>query len=358
MIRTAFTFSFLILLVSGCSTNTIQVINTEQQTEHTDDQRFENRYPGQKQYPATCETDCYRKRADIQCTEDACRYTGPYLQSHYQQAFNVTWYGHALFKIKTPTEDVIITDPVFDEFDWPINWLHAWFNGEYRSHIPALSIEQVSQADAILYSHLHYDHFNKSDIEALGEQPHYRVPLRMGEKFPAVGARITEMGWFSSDTLADGRGTTEITALPAHHFSSRTYVPFIYEDNERVSWNGWLLESQGKTLLYAGDTGYSKHFRDIHERYGAIDVCLLPIASYYSANSPDWYRYVHMTPEDAITAANELECRVLIPWGYGNASWGMGDHSSHSALTRFLNMLEVMPLKGKLVVLDEHVSAR
>mgnify|MGYP001356076744 FL=1 len=60
----------------------------------------------------------------------------------------------------------------------------------------------------------------------------------------------------------------------------------------------------------------------------------------------------------AITAANELECQVMIPWGYGNASWGMGDVSSHSALTRFLNMLEVMPLKAKVIVLDEHVSAR
>ena len=358
MSRVLFVFSFVVLLVSGCSTNQIQVINSEQQIEDPDDHRFENLDPGEKQYPATCETDCYRERADIQCTDEACNYTGPYLQSEYDEAFKVKWFGHALFQIKTPSDATIITDPVFEEFDWPINWLHAWFNGEYRSHLPNLSAEQASQADAILYSHLHYDHFNKADVESIGDHPSYRVPLRMGEKFPEIGAHITEMGWFSEDTLnTQTRGTT-ITALPAHHFSSRTYIPFIYEDNARVSWNGWLIESQGKTLFYAGDTGYSEHFRDIHERYGAIDVCLLPIASYYSPTSPKWYRYVHMTPEDAITAANELECQVMIPWGYGNASWGMGDVSSHSALTRFLNMLEVMPLKAKVIVLDEHVSAR
>ena len=45
----------------------------------------------------------------------------------------------------------------------------------------------------------------------------------------------------------------------------------------------------------------------------------------------------------------------MIPWGYGNASWGMGDVSSFSANT-LLNML-MMPLKAKVIVLDEHVSA-
>ena len=93
----------------------------------------------------------------------------------------------------------IITDPVFDEFDWPINWLHAWFNGQYRFICRIYRLNRC-QADAVLYSHLHYDHFNKSDVESIGDHPSYRVPLRMGEKFPAIGAHITEMGWFSEDT--------------------------------------------------------------------------------------------------------------------------------------------------------------
>ena len=46
-----------------------------------------------------------------------------------------------------------------------------------------------------------------------------------------------------------------------------------------------------------------------------------------------------MTPEDAVTAANDLRCKVIIPWGYGNAGWGMGDKSSHAPLLRFLALL-------------------
>ena len=63
------------------------------------------------------------------------------------------------------------------------------------------------------------------------------------------------------------------------------------------------------------DTGYSKHFSDIQQKYGDIDVCLMPIASYYSEDNPKWYRYVHTTPEDALKAAHELNCKVMIPLG-------------------------------------------
>ncbi len=118
--------------------------------------------------------------------------------------------------------------------------------------------------------------------------------------------------------------------VPAHHFNSRK----LFDDFNRALWGAWLIEHNGKKLFFAGDTGYSAHFSDIQQRYGDIDICLLPIASYYHETDGAWYRYVHTTPEDALTAAEELNCKVMIPWGYGNGSWQMGDHSSHSALLR------------------------
>ena len=90
--------------------------------------------------------------------------------------------------------------------------------------------------------------------------------------------------------------------------------------------------------------------------YGDIDVCLIPIASYYSKDDPNWYRYVHTTPEDALNAAQELNCKVMIPWGYGNSSWKMGDHSSHSALLRLLHMYNKMDSKVPLYILNEGES--
>jgi N-acyl-phosphatidylethanolamine-hydrolysing phospholipase D len=82
-------------------------------------------------------------------------------------------------------------------------------------------------------------------------------------------------------------------------------------------------------------------------------VCLLPISSYYSEESPDWYRKVHTTPEDALIAAEELNCKVMVPWGYGNSSWRMGDRSSHSSLFRLLHMQRQLNSTTPLYVLNE-----
>ena len=45
-------------------------------------------------------------------------------------------------------------------------------------------------------------------------------------------------------------------------------------------------------------------------RYGNMDVCLMPISAYF-------FRAVHLAPEDALQASEDLGCRAFIPWGYG-----------------------------------------
>ncbi|MCK7460543.1 MBL fold metallo-hydrolase [Idiomarina aminovorans] len=345
------TLAFLVL--TGCTANSVTTIIEESQPTNEETGRFQNLDTGKKSYPLTCKQDCYKSRSDdIQCdSEGLCQYTGNKKSPSEALDFSVKWLGHATFVIKTPAGDSFLTDPVFDEFDWPINWLFS-LDGEQREIDVESAPELIDATDAILYSHVHYDHFNKSDIETIGVDPEYLVPLNMADHFPSIGAKIAEIGWFSSKKI----GKTLVTAVPAHHFSSRTFVPFIYEDNNKVSWNAWLVENEGKKLFFAGDTGYSEHFKVINKRYGDIDVCLLPIASYYSKESPEWYRYVHMTPEDALTAADDLNCKILIPWGYGNASWGMGDLSSHSALVRFLNIAERIGTSAEIVILNEGES--
>jgi len=347
------TLALLTLVLTGCSANSVTTIEKESQPTNEETGRFQNLDAGKKSYPLTCRQDCYKPRSDIQCGSDGlCQYTGNKKAFLGGADFSVKWLGHAAFVIKTSSGETFLTDPVFNDFDWPVNWLFSLVGGEQRKVNVEPDPELIDATDAVLYSHIHYDHFNKSDIETIGRKPEYLVPLNLADHFPSIGANITELGWFSSKKVGDSL----VTAVPAHHFSSRTLVPFIYEDNNKDSWNAWLIENKGKTLLFAGDTGYSEHFKVINKRYGDIDVCLLPIASYYSEESPEWYRYVHLTPEDALTAAAELNCKVFIPWGYGNASWGMGDLSSHSALTRFLNMAEKVGTSAEIVILKEGES--
>lgn len=335
--------------LSACSSNTVKVINSDKQPIDADSARFTNLYPGEKQYPITCKSGCYEPTRELVCNDEQCTYTGQYAQSEYSNDFIIQWMGHAQFSIVTPSGERLLTDPVFNEFDWPINWLHGMFKGDYREAYPDIDQSEIEAVDGVLYSHVHYDHFNKADIKQLGSGAAYYVPLDVARHFPEIGADIFELGWFTQAKS----GETTVHAVPAHHFSSRTFIPFIYDDTNRASWNGWLLRSNDKTLFFAGDTGYSKHFKDIYDDFGDIDVCLLPIASYHSDESPKWYRYVHMTPEDAITAAKNLNCKTVIPWGYGNASWEMGDKSSHAPLLRFLTMVKRIKPDFEIVILDE-----
>ena len=55
----------------------------------------------------------------------------------------------------------------------------------------------------------------------------------------------------------------------------------------------------------------------------------------------------------ALVAAGDLGCKVMIPWGYGNASWQMGDISSHSPLLRLLHMQQQLQSTVPLLILNE-----
>ncbi|MDN3380401.1 MULTISPECIES: MBL fold metallo-hydrolase [unclassified Pseudoalteromonas] len=316
--------------------------------------RYHNLYPGKKTYPVSCESDCYPSNTNLQCEEENenCQYLAEQIKPQSNTGFVVRWLGHAGFMVKTPNGQQVVFDPVKEQFDSPVDLAFRLASGFYRQPGDWLTKSELKNLDAVMYSHIHYDHFNKADIEEIGNKPRYLTPLGMADNFPTGGFYISEMAWYAKTTIDD----LTIHALPAHHFSSRVLVPFIYEDHDKDLWNGWLLEQNGKTLFFAGDTGYSQHFSDIGQKYGEIDICLMPIASYYHEEDGDWYRYVHTTPEDALTAAQDLNCKVMIPWGYGNSSWKMGDHSSHSALLRLLHMYDEMESTIPLYILNEGES--
>ena len=350
-LKTPLAFLFLILL-SACTSNFITTLPAEKNTTFRKNERYINQYAGEKTYPITCQQDCYTPRQELSCEINQpatqCHYIADQIRPILNTGFAVKWLGHASFQLTTGDNQHILIDPVFDQFDWPVDVAFKWSGGLYRQQPAQLSDTELRKTNAVLYSHLHYDHFNKTDLASIGTKPTYYVPLDMADYFPSGGYNITELPWYSQQK----QGKLTIHSVPAHHFNSRYLIPF-YNDDEQALWGGWIIEYQGHTLFFAGDTGYSRHFKDIQQRYGDIDVCLMPIASYHSEQYPKWYRYVHTTPEDALTAAADLNCKVMIPWGYGNATWQMGDKSSHSAMVRLLNMHEQMNSSVPLYILNE-----
>jgi len=349
------------LLLNACGTsNKVQRqvgkdAVTEQFTEGEHQGLYRNLYrtPVElRHYPANCKSDCYPAHQAVKCKTPGqnCRYTAVQQAPALNSGFAVQWLGHASFLVHTPDNQQLLFDPVFGQFDWPVRWVQ-WFAGIIkRPYTPTISSTTLAETDAVLYSHLHYDHFSQESIQQIGNKPTYYLPLGMAEYMPQGGYNIIEHAWYSQSQ----QGELNIHLVPAHHFNNRR----LFNDDNKAMWGGWLLEHNGKTLFFAGDTGYSKHFNDIQQKYGNIDICLLPIASYHHEEHADWYRYVHTTPEDALVAAKELGCKVMIPWGYGNASWQMGDISSHSPLLRLLHMQQQLKSQVPLMILNEGESVQ
>lgn len=224
----------------------------------------------------------------------------------------ITWLRHAAFWVQLGGKYQILIDPFLEKFDG----LAGRF-GKY-SEIGSLYAESPLAAEdmpffgetespgkyrklIVAISHDHLDHLNFKTLEKLSKNIHYYVPHGVENMFPGKYANVVGMDWYTRDTIGD----LTLHFLPANHNSGRSM-----NKRNQTLWGGWLLEWRGYRIYFAGDSGYSAVFKDIKSRVGAVDICLMPIASWY-------WRYGHFTPEDAIQAARDLECSVFIPWGWG-----------------------------------------
>ena len=130
--------------------------------------------------------------------------------------------------------------------------------------------------------------------------------LGVGRHVPPEGGRnVHELDWWQQVGIA---GAT-ITAVPAQHFSART--PW---DRNATLWCGLVVEVDGVTIYFAGDTGYAPQFAEIGDRVPSIDVALLPIGAY----EPRWFMEpMHMNPDEAVRAHLDTGARVSVGMHFG-----------------------------------------
>lgn len=214
----------------------------------------------------------------------------------------VTFVGHSTFIIQARGL-TFITDPVFAERASPLSFI-----GPRRVRAAAVALEDLPPIDVVLLSHNHYDHCDLTSLRTLAQRfdPLLVTPIgnrRMGTS--ARFRRIVELDWWESTTAAP----VPITVTPAQHFSART--PF---DRNRALWGSFVLEIDGRRLFVGGDSGYAPHFAEIRERFGPMDLSLLPIGAY----EPRWFmRDIHMNPEEAVQAHLDLGSRRSIGMHFG-----------------------------------------
>jgi L-ascorbate metabolism protein UlaG (beta-lactamase superfamily) len=105
-------------------------------------------------------------------------------------------------------------------------------------------------------------------------------------------------------------GALEVTFVPAHHWSRRGLF-----DHCASLWGGWVLTApHGPRVYHAGDSAYGPFFAEIGSRYPGIDAAMLPVGAY----APRWFmRTMHVDPEEAVQAVQDLGARVMVPMHWG-----------------------------------------
>ena len=214
----------------------------------------------------------------------------------------ITWIGHSTFLIQVEGIN-ILTDPIFNSRSSPLGI------GFERKSPPGIPFDRLPPIHAVLISHNHYDHLDLYTVKKLGNSPKYFIPLKLGQWF--LDQKITnyvEMDWWDTSIFKNIR----IVSIPSQHFSRRTAL-----DGNKTLWAGWVLETKYGKILFAGDTGYSPHFKEIREKLGPMHVASLPIGAY----RPRWFmKTIHMDPPDAISAHKDLQAQQSIAMHWGTFS--------------------------------------
>ncbi len=219
---------------------------------------------------------------------------GAYL-SHPAASWSVTHVGHATFAVHWDTQ-VVLTDPFFSARAAVVK----------RRVPPAFGPERFPPGTVVLISHNHYDHLDRSSVEALADRARFLCPLGLGDLLRGWGATdVQELDWWETVAL----GGTTFTCLPAQHWSRRLGQGF----NETL-WCSWLIERDARAVYYGADSGYFKGFREFGRRYPGIDVALLPIGAY----EPRWFmHYAHVDIAEVLRAFADLDADYLVPTQWG-----------------------------------------
>ncbi|HEY0792484.1 MAG TPA: MBL fold metallo-hydrolase [Chthoniobacterales bacterium] len=218
-----------------------------------------------------------------------------------------TWVGHATFLIQVGGLN-FLTDPHWSRRASPVPWA-----GPHRSVPPALAFEDLPRIDAALVSHNHYDHLDRATVRRLSARqsshPEFQffVPLGLGRWFARLGAPASEAGWGGQHRL---RGKVTLTCVPAQHWSSRTPV-----DRRRSLWCGWVIETAGHRVYFAGDTGWTDGlFEDLGREQGPFDLAFLPIGAY----APRWFMAdQHADPREAVRIHRAVRSRRSLGMHWG-----------------------------------------
>ncbi len=224
----------------------------------------------------------------------------------YKDGDYIGWIGHATFLIKLGNT-TIITDPVFSKNAGPLIF------GPKRFTEPALNLKEIPPVDIFLLTHNHYDHQDMMTIRRFPfKNTKVMAPLKLGKYFKRNGySDVNEMDWYEEIIINE---KMKITFLPAVHWSKRSLT-----DTNKTLWGNFLIEYDGKKILFACDTGVGNVYKEIGEKYGPIDINIINIGAYnfYPITPYKDKSSYHTSPEEALQISRDLKSKKVIGMHWG-----------------------------------------
>jgi N-acyl-phosphatidylethanolamine-hydrolysing phospholipase D len=205
----------------------------------------------------------------------------------------VLWVGHATVLVQLD-DKVVLTDPVFTSAVGQLS---------RRVVEPGLDVEAVPPLDAVIVSHLHFDHLSLGSLDML--EPKIKrliVPSTATRYLPDYRFHIHELGW--GRQWSDGAMT--ISSVPVRHNGWR----FIWDNAwMQKGFTGYVVKYAGLTVYFGGDSGYGPHFAKTRQHHGPIDLAILPIGPIEprAIMAPN-----HVDPSEALDAYRDLGAKWML----------------------------------------------
>ncbi len=195
----------------------------------------------------------------------------------------VTWLGHATALIELDGAR-LITDPLLRR------------RTAHLRRVANPVREPLAAIDAVLVSHVHWDHFDLRSLDRLGRDVRVVVPR-------GAGALLARRGFSAVSELEEDEqlqvGDLVVRATHAEHDAARRGV-----FGARTGSLGYVVEGT-QSVYFAGDTD---RFEGMAGLAPGLDVALLPVAGWGPRLPPG-----HLDAEHAAETLVLLRPRIAIP---------------------------------------------
>ena len=162
-------------------------------------------------------------------------------------------------------------------------------------------------ADIILITHEHYDHFSPGDIQRVRKPDTiFAAPKSMKSKLAGIGADGAVLLSPGEETVISG---VPVEAVAAYN----SLKPFHPKSN---GWLGYIVTVSGKRIYAAGDTDAVKEAKAVK-----CDIALVPVGGTYTMNY-----------KEAAALVNAIRPGTAVPVHYGSIVGSKSDGENFAKL--------------------------